>query len=163
MIRLILQLNLFCALFTLMVRYAVRNGAIDGLYFYPKEVHDRAIEIGLMGRDTMNRKRKRFMMLFYVVMLTALVFIIAFWNSVRAFRAAYLRALLFLEVMKVYDGIVIDRIWVGNSKFWLLPGCEDLPYIQTWAQVLKKRSVLALIRATGATIIVLLIVMVGKL
>ena len=109
MIRLILQLNLFCALFTLMVRYAVRNGAIDGLYFYPKEVHDRAIEIGLMGRDTMNRKRKRFMMLFYVVMLTALVFIIAFWNSVRAFRAAYLRALLFLEVMKVYDGIVIDR------------------------------------------------------
>ena len=43
----VLQLTLYCALFTLMVRYAVRGGAIDGLYFYPKAVQDRAIEIGL--------------------------------------------------------------------------------------------------------------------
>lgn len=163
MIRLILQLILDCALFTLMVKYAVRGGAIDGLYFYPKTVQDRAIEIGLTDRDTMNRKRKRFMTLFYVVMLAALVLIIAFWNRVRDFRTAYLQALLFLEVMNVYDGIVIDKIWVGNSKFWLLPGCEDLPYIQTWAQVLKKRSILALIWVAGAAIVALLVVLVGKI
>lgn len=163
MIRLILQLILYCALFTLMVKYAVRGGAIDGLYFYPKTVQDRAIEIGLTDRDTMNRKRKRFMTLFYVVMLAALVLIIAFWNRVRDFRTAYLQALLFLEVMNVYDGIVIDKIWVGNSKFWLLPGCEDLPYIQTWAQVLKKRSILALIWVAGAAIVALLVVLVGKI
>ena len=57
MIRLILQLILYCVLFTLMVKYAVRGGAIDGLYFYPNAVQDRAIEIGLTDRDTMNRKR----------------------------------------------------------------------------------------------------------
>ena len=162
MIRLILQLILYCALFTLMVKYAVRDGAINGLYFYPKSVQDRAIEIGLTDRDTMNRKRKRFMTLFYVVMLAALVLIIALWNRVRDFRTAYLQALLFLEVMNVYDGIVIDKFWVGNSKFWLLPGCEDLPYIQTWAQVLKKRSILALIWVAGAAIVALLVVMVGR-
>ena len=163
MIRLILQLILYCALFTLMVKYAVRGGAIDGLYFYPKSVQDRAIKIGLTDRDTMNRKRKRFMTLFYVVMLAALVLIIAFWNRVRDFQTAYLQALLFLEVMNVYDGIVIDKLWVGYSKFWLLPGCEDLPYIQTWAQVLKKRSVLALIWVAGAAIAALLVVMIGKM
>ena len=162
MIRLILQLILYCALFTLMVKYAVRDGAINGLYFYPKSVQDRAIEIGLTDRDTMNRKRKRFMTLFYVVMLAALVLIIALWNRIRDFRTAYLQALLFLEVMNVYDGIVIDKLWVGNSKFWLLPGCEDLPYIQTWAQVLKKRSILALIWVAGAEIVALLVVMVGR-
>ena len=162
MIRLILQLILYCALFTLMVKYAVRGGAIDGLYFYPKAVQDRAIEIGLTDRVAMNRKRKRFMTLFYVVMLAALVLIIAFWNRVRDFQTAYLQALLFLEVMNVYDGIVIDKLWVGHSKFWLLPGCEDLPYIQTWAQVLKKRSVLALIWVAGAAIVALLVVMVGR-
>lgn len=31
----ILQLVLFCMLFTAMVRYAVRGGAVDGLYFTP--------------------------------------------------------------------------------------------------------------------------------
>lgn len=163
MIRLILQLILYCALFTLMVKYAVRGGAIDGLYFYPKTVQDRAIEIGLTDRDTMNRKRKMFMTLFYIVMLAALVLIIAFWNRVRDFRTAYLQALLFLEVMNIYDGIVIDKLWVGYSKFWLLPGCEDLSYIQTWAQVLKKRSVLAVIWVAGAAIVALLVVLVGKL
>ena len=42
-----LELILYCLLFTMMVRYAVRGGAIDGLYFYPKIVQERAIEIGL--------------------------------------------------------------------------------------------------------------------
>jgi hypothetical protein len=143
-----------------MVRYAVRGGAIDGLYFYPKAVQDRAIEIGLTDRETMNRKRKGFMTLFFAVMLTALVSIIALWNRVRDFRTAYLQALLFLEVMNIYDGIVIDKLWVGNSKFWLLPGCEDLPYIQTWTEVLKKRSVLALIWVAGAAIVAGLIVVI---
>ena len=102
------------------------------------------------------------MTLFYVVMLAALVLIIAFRNRVRDFQTAFLQALLFLEVMNVYDGIVIDKLWVGHSNFWLLPGCEDLPYIQTWAQVLKKRSILALIWVAGAAIVALLVVMVGR-
>ena len=58
---------------------------------------------------------------------------------------------------------MIDKLWVGHSKFWLLPGCEDLPYVQTWAQVLKKRSVLALIWVTGAGIVALLVMLIGRL
>ena len=158
----VLQLILYCILFTLMVKFAVRGGAIDGLYFYPKIVQDKAIEIGLTDRETMNRKRKGFMTLFYIVMTAALVLIIYCWNPVSDFKTAYLQALLFLEVMNIYDGIVIDKIWVGTSKFWILPGCEDLPYIQTWAQVLKKRIILALIWVAGAEIVALLVVMVGR-
>ena len=63
--RFVLQLILYCALFTLMVKCAVRGGAVDGLYFYPKAVQNRAIEIGLTDSKTMNRKRKRLMTLFY--------------------------------------------------------------------------------------------------
>ncbi len=57
----LLQLVLYCALFTVMVRYAVRGGAIDGLYFYPKAVQERAIEIGLTTREIMQKKRRAFM------------------------------------------------------------------------------------------------------
>ena len=159
----VLQMILYCALFTAMVKYAVKGGAVDGLYFYPKPVQDRAIEVGLTDRETMDRKRKSFMILFYVVMLAALLLIIAFWNHVRDFKTAYGQALLFLEVMNVYDGIVIDKLWVGHSRFWILPGCEDLPYVQTWTQVLKKRSVLALIWVAGAAIVAGLVAGIGRI
>ncbi|MBO5283072.1 MAG: hypothetical protein J6B43_08120 [Lachnospiraceae bacterium] len=150
--RIIVQLILYCLLFTCMVRLSVRGGAINGLYFYPKPVQERAIEIGLTTQDTVNRKRKRFMSMFYFVMLAALLLIVGLWNRVTDFRTAYLQVLLFLEVMNWYDGIVIDRVWVGHSKFWVLPGTEDIPFVQTWGQVLKKRCILTLIWIVGAAI-----------
>ena len=148
-----LELILYCLLFTMMVRYAVRGGAIDGLYFYPKIVQERAIEIGLTTKEVMQRKKKIFMTEFYIIMLVALVLIIGVLHRVSDFKTAYLLALLFLEVMNWYDGIVIDKIWVGHSKFWILAGCEELPFVQTWKQVLKKRGLLALIWIVGAVIV----------
>ena len=156
----VLQLILFCALFTLMVKIAVGNNAVNGLYFYPKTVQERAFEIGLTDREIVARKRRRFMIPFFLVMLIALVLIIGFWNGVNTFRPAYLQALLFLEVMNWYDGIVIDKVWVAYSKFWLLPGCEDIPYVQTWKQVLKKRGILTLIWIVGAAIVAGIVVLV---
>ena len=145
-----------------MVRYSVRGGAINGLYFYPKAVQERAFEIGLTDREAVKKQRKRFMTLFYIVMLTALVLIITVWNRVSDFKTAYLQALLFLEVMNIYDGVVIDKLWVGHSKFWILKGTEDIPFVQTWRQVLKKRSFLALIWIMGAAIVAGLVVLLAK-
>ncbi len=156
----VLQLVLFCALFTLLVKLGVRNDARNGLFFYPKPVQERAYAIGLCDRETVAKKRKRFMIPFLLILLVALLLIIGLWNGVRSFWSAYLQALLFLEVMNWYDGIVIDKIWVGYSKFWLLPGCEDLPYVQTWALVLKKRGILTLIWVFGAAAVAGLVVLI---
>ena len=147
-----LQLVLFCALFTAMVKLAVGGSALNGLYFYPKPVQEKAFVLGLTDPETVSRKRKRFMIPFFLVMLAALVGIIGPWNGVRSFRPAYLQALLFLEVMNWYDGIVIDRLWVGHSRFWVIPGCEEIPYVQTWPQVLRKRGILTVIWIVGAAI-----------
>lgn len=159
----IIQLILYCLLFTAMVRIAVRGGAVNGLYFYPKPVQERAYEIGLTDRETVKRQRRRFMTTFYIVMLAALVLIILVWNQVSVFKTAYLQALLFLEVMNIYDGIVIDKLWVGHSKFWILPGTEDIPFVQTWGQVAKKRSILALIWLIGAAIVAGIVILLSKL
>lgn len=72
----ILQLLLYCLLFTVMVKLFVIGGAINGLYFYPKEVQDRAIALGMTDRETVSRKRKWFMTVFCLVMFIALVLII---------------------------------------------------------------------------------------
>ena len=144
-----LQLALYCLLFTAMVKLAVLGGAVNGLYFYPKSFQERAVALGLSDRETIDRKGRRFMAAFYIVMLAALVLIIGAWNGVSSFGAAYLQALLFLEVMNVYDGVVIDKLWVGHSRFWVLPGLEDVPFVQSWRQALKKRAVLALVWIAG--------------
>ena len=158
--RLVIQLVLYCLLFTGMVKYSVRGGALDGLYFYPKSVQERAIEIGLVTRETIAKKRRNFMILFYLVMLTALLLIIGLWNQIDSFKTAYLQALLFLEVMNWYDGIVIDKLWVGHSKFWIIAGTEDLPFVQTWKQVLKKRCILSLIWVARAVIVAGLVILI---
>ncbi len=149
----LIQLILFCALFTLMVKIAVGDNALNGLYFYPVPVQEKTFELGLADRSTVRKKRMRFMIPFFLVMLTALVLIIGLWNGIRSFIPAYIQALLFLEVMNWYDGIVIDRLWVGHSRFWVIPGTEDIPFVQTWTQVIRKRSVLTLIWIPGAAVV----------
>ena len=155
----VLQLVLFCALFTLMVKIGVGNNALNGLYFYPKPVQEKVYELGLTDRETVAKKRKRFMIAFFAVMAAALILIIRVWNGIQGFWAAYLQALLFLEVMNWYDGIVIDRLWVGHSRFWVIPGTEEIPFVQTWPQVLKKRGILTLIWIAGAALIAGIVVL----
>ena len=60
------------------------------------------------------------MISFYIVVLAAPVLIIGVRNSVSKFGEAYWQALLFLEVMNIYDSVVIDKLWVGHSRF----GCR---------------------------------------
>ena len=149
----IVQLILYCALFTLMVKLGVGNSALNGLFFYPKPVQDKVYALGLTDRETVGRKRKRFMTAFFTVMAAALVLIVRVWNGIHAFQPAYWQALLFLEVMNWYDGIVIDRLWVGHSTFWVIPGTEDIPFVQTWPQVLKKRGILTAIWVVGTAVV----------
>ena len=61
--------------------------------------------------------------------------------------------MLVLEVMNWFDGLVIDMLWVGHSKFWAIPKMEDVPYTQAWGQMLKKRLTLTVIWLVGAFII----------
>ena len=99
------------------------------------------------------------MIAFFAVMAAALILIIRVWNGIHSFWAAYLQALIFLEVMNWYDGIVIDRLWVGHSRFWVIPGTEKIPFVQTWPQVLKKRGILTLIWIAGAALIAGIVVL----
>lgn len=157
---LVLQLILYCLLFTVMVALGTGGKAINVLYFYPKPVQERAFVIGIANRKNTARKKKCFMIPFLFVMLVALLLIIGLWNGVQDFKTAYLQALLILEVMNWYDGIVIDRLWVGHSKFWILPGLEDAAFVQSWRQVLKKRGILTLIWIVGAAAVAGLVVLI---
>ena len=53
----IIQLVLYCALFTLMVKLGVGGNALNGLFFYPRPVQEKAYALGLTERETVSRRR----------------------------------------------------------------------------------------------------------
>lgn len=156
----VIQLILFCMLFIGMVKLGVGNEGINEIFFYPKAVQERAVDIGLTDWDTIRRKKWRFMIPFLLILLAALLLIIGLWNGASDFKTAYLQSLLFLEVMNWFDGIVIDRLWVGHSKIWLIPGTEDIPFVKPWPQILKKRGIGSVIWIVGAAIVAGLVVLI---
>lgn len=156
----LLQIILFLALYTAMVAFAVRGGAINALFFYPKPVQERAFAIGLADREDIRRKSVRFMTSFLVVLLAALLLIIGLWNRVVDFKTAYLQALFFLDVSNWYDGIVIDRLWVGHSKTWVIAGTEDIPFVKPWKEILIKRTIASLVWLAGAAVVATLVVLI---
>ena len=158
--KLIIELTVFLGLFTLMVKIAAGSNGINALYFYPEEFQERAYQRKLADRENVARERRSFMIFFVLVLLTALVVIIHI-NKPADFLQAYLQALLFLEIMNWYDGIVIDRIWVGNSKLWVIEGMEDTVYLQSWEQVIKKRIKLSIMWIFLAVIVVGCVMLTG--
>lgn len=76
------------------------------------------------------KKGKRFIIPFCIGKLVVWVLIISVWNHVTDFKTAYLQSYLFLVVMNWFDGIVLDRLWVGHGKVWVIKGMEGIPYIK---------------------------------
>lgn len=81
------------------------------------------------------------MQIFCVVMFAVLIVIIYVWNGVTDFRTAYIQSCVFLVVTNWFDGIVVDRLWVGRGKLWGIKGMEGVPYIKPWKLVLTKRTI----------------------
>jgi hypothetical protein len=158
-----LQLVLFCTLFFLLVKLAVRDSGLNCLYFYPDDYINRAVELGLADKDETMNRGKLFMVPFSLVMLVALIIIEARWNRVTDFKTAYLQACLFLVVMNWFDGLVIDGLWVGHSKIWVVPEMKGYPFIRPLSMTLKKRSICTVMYIILAVIPAGIVVLIGKL
>ena len=155
--KLLLESILYCLVFTITVRIFAGKDARGCLYFYPKEYQEIAYERGVADREKVARSRKIFLIVFTSIMALLLVVLLK-KNGVKGFKETYLQALLFLEVMNLYDGIVIDRIWVGNDPFWKIKGMEDTPYVQTWKEAIRKRGFLALFWIFAAALIAAIVI-----
>ena len=128
------------ALFFLLVKCAVKDSGRSCRYFYPKACLDEAQRRGIANREAEMKKGSRFMAFFCIVMLLALLAIVALWNRVSDFGTACLQNCLFPVVMNWFDGIVIDRPWVGQSRIWRVEGMEGVPYVKPWREVLVRRG-----------------------
>ena len=160
---LLLQIGLYCLLFFLLVKCAVRDNGMNCLYFYPKAYIEEAEKRGLAEQEAVMKQGKHFMIPFCIVMLLVPVGIISVWNRVTDFRTAYIQACLFLIVMNWFDGIVMDRLWVGRRPVWKIAGMDGVPYIKPWKDVLVKRSLGTVLYLIIALAVAGMVVLVGEI
>lgn len=108
----------------------IRGGAVNMVYLYGQEVQDRAVALGLITREQIQKRGSRFRLLgllFYFAYSLVCVYGI---NGARGFLPAFLQFVGILWIMGVFDRLVVDWYWVGHTKAWIIPGTEDLmPYI----------------------------------
>ena len=160
---LLMQNVLYCFLFIFLVKCAVKDNGLNCLYFYPKEYIEEAHKRGIADKDATMKKGKRFMVPFCIFIFVVLILIISLWNHVTDFKTAYLQAYLFLVVMNWFDGIVLDIIWVGHSKTWVIKGMEGVPYVKPLKSVLIKRSAATVLYLLVALVVAGIVVLIGRI
>lgn len=139
------QSALLCALLFLAVLLPARGSALSIVYFYPKAYRDALYERGLADRTKVEHGANLWRAICLPGLFLYVLLSLALWSDVQDFPAAWLRGYGMLLIMNWFDGICIDRLWVGRSRFWVIPGMEDVPYVQTWTDVLKKRGLLTVL------------------
>ena len=159
---LLLQIILFCLLYISMVKYAAGNSGLNCLYFYPEEYIEEAQKRGIADKEATMKKGKHFMIPFCVIILIALILIISVWIHVTDFKTAYIQAVIFLVIVNWFDGIVIDQLWVGHSKLWMIEGMEGVPYTKPWGYMIKRRILASIMYLGVAVIVAAIVVLIGK-
>ncbi|MCM1023736.1 MAG: hypothetical protein NC395_06720 [Prevotella sp.] len=121
---------ILCFLLWLICRIGIRNGAADMVHLYEKDVQKRAVELGLTTKEKIKKSAVLYKIIGLVLNFGYTVAAVYFVNGARGFAQGFLQSLIIIMTMGVFDRIIIDLLWVGHTKAWIIPGTEDLrPYI----------------------------------
>jgi len=145
-------LYLICAI-------GIRNGAVGMVHLYDKKVQERVVELGLTTAQQIRKRSVLFRSLCLPGYLMYVLICVYRINGTRGFFAGFWQGFVILSIMNLIDRFLIDEYWVGHTKAWIIPGTEELPFVQTWPQVLKKRGILTLIWIVGAAIVAGIVVL----
>ena len=119
-----------CFVLLIICVVGIANGPVGMVFFYEKEVQEKAIELGLTSRETI-RKRK---MITYIAILVPQFLLVPLTvylvNGAPDFRTAAVQMTVIYLISGLFDRLFIDWYWVGKTKAWIIPGTEYMmPYI----------------------------------
>lgn len=117
---------------------AKRNGAVELVYLYHRDLQERCIALGKITPERIKRNSILFKALCipgYIAYVLVCVYAI---NGANGFPTGFLQLFAILSVMNIVDRFVVDEWWVGHTSAWTIPGTEDLkPYITTRDKCIK--------------------------
>ena len=124
-----------------------KRGPLGGIFFYPKAMQDRVIELGLITADELKRRRTFAYILLLAWMLLVPLAMVVLVNGARSWWDCALQFYVLFLGAEFFDWLAIDTIWVALSDWRLIPGTEDLN--DTWHSIhVKKWKMVKLIPAS---------------
>ena len=116
-------LMLYCAV-------GIRNGAVNMVFLYHRDVQQRSVRNGLISEEKIKRNQMLFKSLgisSYLIYILVCVYAV---NGARGFWPGLWQIFAILSIVNLIDRLLIDEYWVGHTRAWDIPGTEDLkPYI----------------------------------
>ena len=130
MILAVLEGIAMCFVLLIICVVGIANGPVGMVFFYEKEVQEKAIELGLTTRETI---RKRKMITYIAIIVPQLLLVpltVYLVNGAPDFRTAAVQMTVIYLISGLFDRLFIDWYWVGKTKAWIIPGTEYMmPYI----------------------------------
>ncbi len=118
------------ALLMLICAIGIRKGAVNMVHFYSDKVQQRCVELGLTTNEKIRQKAiilKVICLPLYIAYLWICVYV---FNGSHGFLTVFRQSFVIIFIMNLIDRFIIDELWVGHTKAWIIPGTEDLmPYI----------------------------------
>ena len=102
------------------------QGAKYQLYNYPPAIKERAIQKGITTQEELSDHAKKNKIIGLVAMLILSMLITCVVNRQFTFLAGFVQSYIFFNVFSLFDALVIDSIWFCHSKWWVIPGTEDM-------------------------------------
>lgn len=136
--KILIEIVILWAVYALYMAILVhKRGPIGGIFFYPKAMQERTIELGLITAEELKRRRTFAFVLLAAWMLLIPFVMIVFVNGARSYWDCCWQFYVLLLGAEFFDWLVIDTIWVALSDWWRIPGTEDLDC--TWHSTKVKR------------------------
>ncbi len=130
MIMAILEGIAMCFVLLIICVVGIANGAVGMVFFYEKGVQDRAIELGLTTRKTINKRKTIAFIALLIPQLLLVPLTVYLVNGAPDFKTAAVQMTVIYLISGLFDRLFIDWYWVGKTKAWIIPGTEDMmPYI----------------------------------
>lgn len=102
------------------------QGAKYQLYNYPPAIKERAVQKGITTQEELADHAKKNKIIGLAAMLILSLLITCVVNRRFTFLAGFVQSYIFFNVFSLFDALVIDSIWFCHSKWWVIPGTEDM-------------------------------------
>lgn len=130
MILAVLEGIVMCFVLLIVCVVGIANGPVGMVFFYEQEVQNKAVELGLTTKETINRRKMISFIALLIPELLLVPFVVYFVNGAADFKTAALQMIVIYLISGLFDRIFIDWYWVGKTRTWIIPGTEEMmPYI----------------------------------
>lgn len=130
-VRIILEIIVLWICFAIyMAIFVVNKGPVGAAFFYPKQMQQRILELGLITESQLKRRRNfAYVLLLAGDLIIPFIMIVNINGAVSYWDCVWQYYVLFVG-QELFDWLVVDTFWVTMSSWWIIEGTEDLSY--TW-------------------------------